>query len=162
MPSFDIVCKTDVQEVDNAVNSVVREIENRYDFKGSDCKVEFDKKGEISVTASDNYKLSAIQDMLKGHITRRSLDPKVLEFKEPEKAFGSSVRQKVIIRQGVEQEIAKQIVKEIKGMKTKVQASIRGDELRVEGKKRDDLQEVMQLVKSLGLDVPFQFINFRD
>jgi uncharacterized protein YajQ (UPF0234 family) len=162
MPSFDIVCTTDIQEVDNAVNSVRREIENRYDFKGTTNTIEFDREGKISLVANDNYKLSAIQEMLKVHITRRNLDARVLDFQKEEAASGNSVRQSVLLRQGVDQDTAKQIIKEIKAAKLKVQASIRGDELRVDGKKRDDLQEAIALVKGLNLELPLQFINFRE
>jgi cyclic-di-GMP-binding protein len=161
MPTFDIVSKTDIQEIDNAINSIKREIENRYDFKGSNCSIER-KENDITILAEDDYKLRAIQDMLKVHVTRRSLDAKALEFQKEERASGNSLRQIVKIKQGIESEIAKQIVKDIKAQKLKVQASIRGEELRVEGKKRDDLQEVINFVKSLSLDLPIQFINFRD
>ncbi len=161
MPSFDIVCKTDLQEVDNAVQSTSREIAQRYDFKDSSCTVER-TDNEIIIMADDNYKLSQIQDMLKVHITRRKLDSKCLEFKKEESASGNKLKQKVNIRQGIESEIAKKIVKEIKATKIKVQASIRGEEVRIDGKKRDDLQEVMALIKGLDIELPLQFINFRD
>lgn len=161
MPSFDIVSVTDMQEVDNAVNSVIREIGSRYDFKGTKCSVERKDK-EITINADDDYKLGAIQDMLKVHFTRRKIDPRALDFKDPEKATGMTIRQVVNVKQGIEQEIAKEIVKHIKDSKMKVQASIRGEELRVTGAKRDDLQAAIQLVKAMPLSLPVQFINFRD
>lgn len=161
MPSFDIVSRADVQEVENAIQSVKREIEQRYDFKGSKCEITRDDN-EITILADDNYKLDQIQQMLKGHIVRRKLDAKALDFGKVEQASGNALRQKVQIKQGVESEIAKKIVKEIKATKVKVQASIRGDEVRVEGKKRDELQQMMQLIKGMELDLPLQFINFRD
>lgn len=161
MPSFDIVSKTDMQEVDNAVNSVIREITQRYDFKGSNCTVARNDN-EITINADDDYKLGQIQDLLKVHFTRRKIDPKAMEFSKQEAASGNSLRQKITVKQGVDSDTAKQIVKEIKGSKMKVQASIRGDEVRVEGKKRDDLQSVISFVKGLDIELPLQFINFRD
>jgi cyclic-di-GMP-binding protein len=161
MPSFDVVSKTDLQEVDNALNSVCREIGTRYDFKGSNASIER-KEETITINADDNYKLEAIQDMLKVHITRRNLDTKALEFKDPKKAAGNTLRQEVIIKQGIESDIAKKIVKAIKDAKMKVQASIRADELRIEGKKRDDLQDAIAFIKKLDIELPLQYINFRD
>lgn len=161
MPSFDIVSKTDLQEVENAVQSVKKEIAQRYDFKGSVASIER-KEAEITVIADDSYKLGAIHDMLKVHITRRKIDATALDFGKEEKASGNTIRQVITIKQGVDSDTAKKIVKEIKNAKLKVQSSIRGDELRVEGKKRDDLQEAIAFVKSLNLDLPLQYINFRD
>jgi uncharacterized protein YajQ (UPF0234 family) len=161
VPSFDIVSKVDLQEVDNALNSVIREIEQRYDFKGSKCMVTREKE-EITVLADDNYKLEQIQAMLKGHFTRRKIDPKSLDFGKAEAASGNALRQKIKVKQGVDQDTAKKVVKEIKATKLKVQASIRSDELRIEGKKIDDLQETIAFLRGLELDLPLQFINFRD
>jgi hypothetical protein len=161
MSSFDIVSKTDLQEVDNMVNQAMREVDNRYDFKGSNCTIER-VDTTITVNADDDYKLKAIEDLLKVHATRRNVDPKALEFKTAEKASGNSLRQEVIVKQGIDQEVAKKIVKEIKATKIKVQAAIQGDEVRISGKKRDELQEVIQLVKGLNIELPLQFINFRD
>ena len=161
MPSFDIVCKTDMQEVDNAINSVTREIEQRYDFKGSNCSVKRED-AEVTLLADDNYKLDQIHGMLKAHFVRRKVDPKALDFGKQEAASGNTIRQKIKIKQGVDTDIAKKIVKEIKGTKMKVQASIRGEEVRVDGKKIDDLQEVISFVKGLDMPLPLQYINFRD
>lgn len=161
MSSFDIVCKTDLQEVDNAVNSVRREFEQRYDFKGSNCTIER-SDADITIHADSDYQLGAIGDMVKVHFTRRNLEAGVLDFKTAEKASGNTVRQQVIVREGVDSDLAKKIVKEIKAAKLKVQVSIRGEEVRVDGKKRDDLQAVIQMVKELDLELPVQFINFRD
>ena len=161
MPSFDVVSKTDLQEVDNALNSVSREIGTRYDFKGSSAAIER-KENSITITADDNYKLEAIQDMLKVHITRRQLDTKALEFKDAKKAGGNTLKQEVLIKQGIDSDIAKKIVKAIKDAKLKVQASIRADELRIEGKKRDDLQEAIAFIKKQEVELPLQFNNFRD
>lgn len=161
MPSFDIVSRTDLQEVDNALNSTRREIDTRYDFKGSKCEVTREEE-TITILADDNYKLEQIQQMFKGHFVKRNLDPKAMDFQKVEQASGNALRQKVKIKQGVESDIAKKIVKAIKDTKMKVQASIRGEEVRVEGKKRDDLQEAMTVAKGLNLDLPLQFVNFRD
>jgi uncharacterized protein YajQ (UPF0234 family) len=161
MPSFDIVSKTDLAEVDNAVQGVVREIGTRFDFKGSHCTVER-KEALITINADDEQKLRQVQDLLKVYITRRKLDVGCLEFKDEQKATGNSRRQEVVVKQGIEQVLGKKIVKDIKESKLKVQVSIQGDELRVSGKKRDDLQDAIAFVKSLKIEQPLQFVNFRD
>ena len=161
MPSFDIVSKTELPEVDNALNAMRREIEQRFDFKGSKCSIERNDQ-ELTILADDDLKLRQMHELLKGHLTRRKVDAGALDFQEPEKAAGQSLRQKVIVRQGIAQHIAKKIVKEMKSSKLKVQVAIQGDELRVSGKKRDDLQAAIQAVKDMGLDLPLQYVNFRD
>lgn len=161
MASFDVVSKTDMQEVDNAINSVSREIAQRYDFKGSNSSVKREEN-EITILADDDYKLKAIIELVKVHFTRRKLDPKALDFGKVETASGNMLRQKITVKQGIDQETAKKIVKNIKDSKIKVQASIRGEELRVDGKKRDDLQQVINLIKSVDINLPLQYINFRD
>ena len=161
MPSFDIVSRTELPEVDNALNAMGREISQRFDFKGSKCSIE--REGEVlTILADDDLKLRQMHELLKGHLTRRKVDAGALDFKEPEKAAGQSVRQKVEVRQGVPQDLAKKIVKEMKSSKLKVQVAIQGDELRVTGKKRDDLQAAIQAIKDMGLDLPLQYVNFRD
>jgi hypothetical protein len=163
MPSFDIVSKIDMQEIDNVVNSVLRELTNRYDFKGAVFEVEIDnKENQIKIHAPDEYKLGQIGDSIKVYATKRGIDVKALEFEKLEKAGGQSLRQNVKIKQGIDSDNAKKVVKFIKDKKLKVQASIRGQEVRVEGKKRDDLQDVIAALKSFSLDLPIQFINFRD
>ena len=161
MPSFDIVSRTDLPEVDNALNAMRREIDQRFDFKGSNCSIERDDT-ELTILADDDLKLRQMHELLKGHLTRRKVDAAALKFKEPEKAAGQRVRQKIVVRQGVPTELSKKIVKEIKAAKMKVQVAIQGDELRVSGKKRDDLQAAMQMVKAMKLDLPLQYVNFRD
>ena len=161
MPSFDIVSRTDLPEVDNALNAMRREIDQRFDFKGSNCSIERDDT-ELTILADDDLKLRQMHELLKGHLTRRKVDSGALDFKEPEKAAGQSVRQKIVVRQGVPTELSKKIVKEIKAAKMRVQVAIQGDELRVSGKKRDDLQAAMQTVKAMKLDLPLQYVNFRD
>lgn len=161
MPSFDIVAKTDLAEVDNAVQNMVREIGTRYDFKGSKCKVE--RKDEVlTLNADDDLKLKQMHELLQGHMARRKIEAGVLDYKEPEKAAGQSVRQTVVIKQGIDKELAKKIVKDLKEAKLKVQAAIQGDEVRVTGKARDDLQAAIAAVKAMKTELPLQFVNFRD
>jgi uncharacterized protein YajQ (UPF0234 family) len=161
MPSFDIVSKTDLAEIDNALQGMMREIGTRFDFKGSKCTIER-KDATLTINADDDLKLRQMHELLKGYVTRRKLDAGALEFKPPEKASGNTLRQTVIVKQGIDATLAKQIVKELKDAKLKVQASIQGDELRVSGKKRDDLQAAIQLVRGLKIEQPLQYVNFRD
>ena len=161
MPSFDIVSKTDMSEIKNAVDGAVREMGSRYDFKGSKSTLELKDK-DIVINADDDLKLKQVQELLRGYVTRRKLDVTCLDFQKVEKAAGASVRQTVKIKQGVPQEEAKKITKALKDSKMKVQVSIQGDEVRVSGKKRDDLQDAIALVKTLNTDRPLQFVNFRD
>lgn len=163
MPSFDIVSKINMQEIDNAVNSVMREIGNRYDFKGAKFSLELKgKENLILITSDSEYRLEAIRDSLKVFATKRGIDVKALDFQKEEKAGGDMLRQEVKLRNGIEQEIAKQITKHVKDAKMKVQASIKGDEVRIDGKKRDDLQEAMAILRSGNYIIPLQFVNFRD
>jgi cyclic-di-GMP-binding protein len=161
MPSFDIVSEIDLQEADNAVNQASKEIGQRYDFKGSKSSIEREED-VITVISDDEYKMEQVMDVLKGKLVKRKIDPAVLDFSEIEPASGALVRQKVTIRQGVDKELAKKIVKLIKNSKAKVQASIQGEQVRITGKKRDDLQGVIALMKESKLDMPLQYINFRD
>lgn len=162
MPSFDIVSEVDFHEVDNAVNQVIKEIGTRYDFKGSQSKVER-AEAEITLHGDDDYKLEQIRDILKEKLVRRKIDTRVLSLGTVEPASGGMVRQVVTVRQGIEMDIAKKLVKMVKASKSKVQAAIQGNELRVTGKKRDDLQAIMALIKAdKTLEIPLQFQNFRD
>lgn len=161
MPSFDIVSKTDMAEVDNALQGAVREIGTRFDFKGSKCTIER-KEALITILADDDMKLRQMQELLKGYMVRRKLDASALEFKDPQKASGNALRQEVVVKQGIDQTLGKRIVKEIKDSKMKVQVSIQGDELRVTGKKKDDLQDTIAFVRGLKIEQPLQFVNFRD
>lgn len=161
MPSFDVVSKTDLSEVENAVQNVMREIAQRYDFKGSKSTVERNE-AEITIEADDDLKLKQVHELLQGHLSRRGIEPGVLDYKTVEPAAGQSVRQKVLVKEGIDKELAKKLVKSIKDTKMKVQVSIQGDELRVNGKKRDDLQEVIAFLKEKGGEQPLQFVNFRD
>jgi cyclic-di-GMP-binding protein len=161
VPSFDIVSQTDLAEVDNALQNLAREITQRYDFKGSNSRVER-KDGELTIHADDDLKLKQMHELLQGHLAKRKIEPGVLDYKTPEKAAGQSVRQVVAIKTGIDKELARRLVKDIKTGKLKVQVAIQGDELRVTGKKRDDLQEVIAYVKGLGIEQPLQFTNFRE
>lgn len=161
MPSFDIVSKTDLAEVENAVQGVAREIGTRFDFKGSKCSIER-KDALITILADDDMKLRQMQELLRGYMVRRKLDASALDFKEPQKASGNALRQEVAVKQGIDQALAKRIAKEIKDAKLKVQVAIQGDELRVSGKKKDDLQEAIALVRSQKIEQPLQYVNFRD
>jgi len=161
MPSFDIVSKTDLSEIDNALANMIREMSQRYDFKGSQSRIER-KEQEITINADDELKLKQMRELLQGHLTRRKIDARAIDYKPVEKAAGQAVRQKALIRQGIDRELAKRLVKEVKDAKFKVQVSVQGDELRVTGKKRDDLQSVIQHFKGLTVEQPLQYVNFRD
>ena len=161
MPSFDIVSKTDITSVDNALQGVIKEMQVRYDFKGS--KSEVSKTDEtITILADDDLKRRQVEELLVTHLTRKSVDTKALEFGKLEQAGGNMVRQIIIVKQGVQREVAQKIVKAIKSSKLKTQAAVQGDEIRVSGKKRDDLQATMAMIKELDVDLPLQFENFRD
>jgi uncharacterized protein YajQ (UPF0234 family) len=161
MPSFDIVSRVDFQEIDNAIANALREITNRYDFKGSNTTLERSEK-VITIVTEDDLKLSQVNDILISHFVRRKLDPLALGKKDKEKAGGDKIRQTISLVEGIEQDVAKKITAEIKSSKMKVQAKINGNELRIDGKKRDDLQSAMQLIEDLQVGIPVQFINFRD
>jgi uncharacterized protein YajQ (UPF0234 family) len=161
MPSFDIVSQVDRQEVKNAVEQANREIANRFDFKGSDARIELAEL-ELAVYADDEFKLGQVMDMLRARLAKRNVDVRCLESKDIEKISGDKVKRPVAIRVGIAQDKAKILQKLIKDAKLKVTASIQGDALRVAGGKKDDLQAVIQLVRASVTDVPLQFINFRD
>jgi hypothetical protein len=163
MPSFDIVVRTDRQEVDNAVNQARKELAQRYDFRGSKSRIDWDKEGVITLFGDDDWKLAAVLDIVKTKLVRRSVSIRNVTTSEPENAAEGLRRQTLTLAQGVPTETAKEIVKRLKQTKMKVQAQIQEDQVRVSGKKKDDLQEVMALVRAgddLGFD--FEFVNFRD
>ncbi len=161
MPSFDIVSQVDRQEVKNAVEQANREIANRFDFKGSDARIELAEL-DLAVYADDEFKLGQVMDMLRARLAKRNVDVRCLESKDIEKVSGDKVKRPVTIRVGIAQDKAKIIQKLIKDAKLKVTASIQGDALRVAGGKKDDLQAAIQLVRQAVTDIPLQFINFRD
>ena len=161
MPSFDIVSRVDLAEIDNALAGIVREIGTRFDFKGSRCAIER-QEGVITVTADDDLKLKQMHELLKVHLTRRKVDPAALDYQPPEKAAHNTLRQTIAVRQGVEGALARQLIRALKDKKLKVQVSIQGDELRVTGKKRDELQEAIGVLRGLAIEQPLQYVNFRD
>ena len=161
MPSFDVVSRLDFQEIDNAISNVLREIITRYDFKGSQTTVER-KENDLTVITEDEMKLSQVHHLIITHLVRRKVDPLTLQEGTKEKAGGDKVRQIYKLNEGIEQSIAKKITVEVKSSKIKVQVKINGNELRVDGKKRDDLQTVMQIIEDTKVGIPVQFVNFRD
>lgn len=160
--SFDIVCKVDMQEVDNAVNQVKKEVSQRFDFKGSNSDVVLDKeKGTLTLTSEDDYRLKSLDDILQSKIIKRGISLKTLGYGKVEQAGGGTVRQVVTLQQGIPQDKAKEIVKLIKNMKLKVNAAIQQDQVRVTGKSRDDLQAIISQLKSEDLGIDMQFENYR-
>ena len=165
MPTFDIVSEVNQVEVKNAVDQCNKEITNRFDFKGSDARVEIqdkDKDKVLMVYADDNFKLGQVRDVLTAKLAKRAVDVRALEPGTVEKTTGDTVKQPLTVRAGVEQELGKKIVKLVKDSKLKAQASIQGDVVRITGAKKDMLQEVIALVQKSITDVPLQYRNFRD
>lgn len=163
MPSFDIVSRVDMQEIDNAANQVKKEITTRFDFRGSKTEIELDRKeAKINLLTEDDMKLHAIRDMLIAKVVRRSIDVGALDFGTPEKAGGDMVKQVVTIVNGIDIETARKVVKLVKDTKIRVQAAIQGEEVRITGKKRDDLQDVINALKEADVGMPLQFVNFRE
>ena len=161
MPSFDVVSRLDFQEIDNAIGNCLREIGTRYDFKGSNTTIERKEK-ELTVVTDDDFKLRQVHDLIIAHFVRRKVDTLCLKDGIKEKASGNKVRQVYILVEGIEQPIAKKITTDIKSVKLKVQVRINGNELRIEGKKKDDLQTIIQMIKDAKLGIPFQFVNYRN
>ena len=161
MPSFDVISKINYQEFDNALANCVREIGNRYDFKGLHISIE--RKDKIVTTnAPDELKLKQLNELLQTHLVRRKVDPRVLEVKSSEGASGGSIRQLSELKEGINQENAKKIIADVKKLKLKIQIKIQGEELRAEGKKRDDLQEAISTIQAIDIGLPIEFVNFRD
>lgn len=161
MPSFDIVSETDLQEVANAMHQSIKEIGTRYDFKNSKCKIEHEGPA-ITITADDNYKLDQVLEVIRAKLVRRQVDVRSLDYGKIEGASGGLVRQVVTVKQGVAIELARTLVKQIKESRIKVQAAIAGEQVRVTGKHRDDLQQVIALLKAEDFGQPLQFNNFRE
>lgn len=160
--SFDIVSEVDAQEVDNAINQATKEIQQRYDFKGSKSEITYNKKDNaINVHSDDDYKLKSVIDILQNKMIKRGISIKALKYGNVEPASGGTVRQEIKLQQGIEKDDAKKVVKMIKDSKLKVQAAIQDEQVRVSGKDKDDLQEVMKLLKGTELDFAFQFTNYR-
>ena len=161
MSSFDITSEVNKVELNNAVDQNNKEVSTRFDFKGSDARIEV-KELVLTIYADDDFKLGQVMDIFTGKCAKRSVDVRALDLKDVEKVSGNKVKQTVNVRNGIETEKAKQIVKLVKESKIKVQASIQGDAVRVSGAKRDDLQNAIALIKKSVTDVPLQFGNFRD
>lgn len=160
MPSFDIVSKVDMQEVDNAVNQAIKEIAQRYDFKGSKSEISLEKDS-IKVLSDDDYKLKAVVDVLQSKFIKRNISIKAMQYAKPEQASGGMVRQIITIQQGISKEKGKDIIAAIKEAKLKVQAQIQDDQVRVTGKSIDDLQDIIALLKEKNMDIEMQYVNFR-
>ncbi|GJL71785.1 MAG: UPF0234 protein [Nitrosomonas sp.] len=161
MPSFDIVSEVDLQEVRNAVDQVNKEVKTRFDFKGSDARVE-QSEYTLTIFADDDFKLDQVLDILRTKLTKRQVDVRCLDMGHIEKISGNKVKQQVVVKTGLEKDLAKKIIRHIKDSKLKVQASIQGDSVRVSGAKRDILQEAIQLIKKAVVEYPLQYQNFRD
>jgi cyclic-di-GMP-binding protein len=161
MPSFDVISKINHQEFDNALANCLREIGNRFDFKGLNISIER-KEQVITTLAPDELKLKQVNELLQVHLIRRKVDPRVIVIKNSENAAGSSIRQISELKEGINQENAKKIITDIKKLKLKIQIKIQGEELRVEGKKRDNLQEAMLAIREIDIGLPIEFVNFRD
>ena len=163
MPSFDVVSRVDMQEMDNAVNLVKKEVSARFDFRGSKTSVDLDRKeGTVILQTEDDMRLRALADMLITKAVKRGLDTQAFTFGTPQRAAGDMVRQEVTVTTGIDTDTARKVVKVIKDRKLKVQAAIQGDEVRITGRKRDDLQEVIALLKAEDFGMPLQYVNMRD
>jgi len=161
MPSFDIVSQVDRQEIDNALNQTRKEITQRYDFKGTKTEIR-EEKDELLIISDDDFKVKAVVDILQSKFVRRGISLKALDYGKIEPAAGGLAKQTIKIRQGVDTDNAKDIVKRIKESKIKVQAQIQADQVRVSGKKRDELQETIAFLRQADIELPLQFVNFRD
>ena len=161
MPSFDIVSEADQVEINNAIDQTNKEVSTRFDFKGSDARVEVKEK-VLTLHADDDFKLSQVTDIMTGKLTKRGVDIRSLKYGDVEKVSGNKVKQAITVRTGVEQELSKKIVRILKDSKLKVQASIQGDAVRVTSAKRDELQNAIALVRKSITDFPLQYQNFRD
>jgi cyclic-di-GMP-binding protein len=161
MPSFDIMCEANAVEVKNAIEQANKEISNRFDFKGSDARIE-QKDFELTAYADSDFKLQQVRDVLMGKFAKRGVDARFIELAEPEKIGGDKVKQKMTVKNGVEMELAKRIVKMLKDAKLKVTAAIQGDVVRVASGKKDTLQEAIQCVRAGVTEAPLSYKNFRD
>jgi uncharacterized protein YajQ (UPF0234 family) len=162
MPSFDVVSELDLQEVDNALNQARKEVAQRYDFKDTATVIDWDKKEKISIESADDFKVKAVDEVLREKLARRQVPLKAIDFGAIEPGPGGRAKQEIKLKQGIDADRAREIVKVVKDAKLKVQAQIMGAQVRVSGKKRDDLQAAIQVIRARDLDLPLQFSNFRD
>jgi uncharacterized protein YajQ (UPF0234 family) len=160
MPSFDVVSDFDAHEARNGVDQANREVNTRFDFKGTGSKFELDDQ-VITLTSQSDFQLQQMLDILRQKISKRGIDIACFDVQEPETS-GSEARQRVILKKGIDSDLARKLVKLVKGSKLKVQAAVQGEQLRISGKKRDDLQNAIALVKEADVDIPLQYENFRD
>ncbi|MFC1953360.1 YajQ family cyclic di-GMP-binding protein [Chloroflexota bacterium] len=162
MPSVDVVSKVDLQSLDNAINNVKREINSRFDFKNVQSEITFDKKAKnIHIVTGDDWKVKAVAEMLNGQCARFKLDPKCLDLKDIEPTSHGTAKMDIFIREGIPKETCQKMVKLIKSLKLKVQPAIQDNQVRLTGKKIDDLQEIMQLLRDQDYDIPLQFVNMK-
>ena len=161
MPAFDVVSRTNLMEVDNAINGVLRETRQRFDLAGTKCDIER-TNDTLTMIADDTMKLTQLEDLLRKYLARRSVDQRALEFKPPQNAGGGTIRQTISIRQGIDQDLGRKISKAVRATKIKVQLAVQGNELRVSAKNRDDLQATIAFIKEMEIDQPLQYVNFRD
>jgi cyclic-di-GMP-binding protein len=162
MPSFDVVSQLNLQEVDNALNQARKEVAQRYDFKDTRTIIDWDKKENISVESADEFKVKAVDDVLREKLARRQVPLKAVDFGAIEPGPGGRAKQEIKLKQGIDADRARDLVKVVKDLKLKVQAQIMGDQVRVSGKKRDDLQAAIQAIRARDIDLPLQFVNFRE
>ncbi|MDG2306172.1 MAG: YajQ family cyclic di-GMP-binding protein [Candidatus Binatia bacterium] len=162
MPSFDVVSEVDIPEVENALEQTRREVGQRYDFKGSKTEIAFPEKKVIQLVSDDDYKVNAVVEILQGKLAKRQVSLKSLEYGKVEPSAGGLAKQTITVHQGLEKDDAKEIVKMIKASKLKVQAQLQDAQVRVTGKKRDDLQAVMQLLRDADYKRALQYVNMRD
>jgi hypothetical protein len=162
MPSVDVVSRVDLQALDNAINNVKREISTRFDFKNVKSEITFDRKTKyIHIVTGDDWKVKAVTEILIGQCTRLKVNPKCLDLKEIEPTSHGTVKMDILIKEGIPKETGQKIVKLVKGLKIKVQPAIQGDQVRITGKKIDDLQEIMRLLKEQDYNIPLQFANMK-
>jgi cyclic-di-GMP-binding protein len=162
MPSFDVVSQLNLQEIDNALNQARKEIVQRYDFKDTKTAIEWDKKEKMSIESSDEFKVRAVMEVIREKLARRQVSLKALDEGKIEPASAGRAKQEIKLREGIDADHARDITRLVKDLKLKVQAQIMGDQVRITGKKRDDLQAAIQAIKAKELDIPLQFVNFRD
>ena len=162
MPSFDVVSQLNLQEVDNALNQARKEVAQRYDFKDSLTVIDWDKKETISIESADEFRVKAVDDVLREKLARRQVPLKAVDFAAIEPGPGGRAKQEIKLKQGIDADRARELVKVVKDAKLKVQAQIMGDQVRVSGKKRDDLQAAIQAIRARDIDLPLQFVNFRE
>ena len=161
MPSFDVVSRTDLMEVDNAINGVRREIKQRFDLVGTKCAIDRTENA-LTMIADDSMKMRQLEDLLRKYLANRKVDQRALDFKPPQNAAGGSLRQSIEIKQGIDGDLGRKINKAVRGAKLKVQVAIQGTEVRISAKKRDDLQSAITFIKELDIDQPLQYVNMRE